>query len=633
MSTTVNAVDWLKIPQAAHTQGEDGHLTHYEIRDEKGMVVAVHGRRDIPNKGKRMWWEQPNGAPGLGERGLSDLPLYGTHELAQVPPEIPVVITEGEKARDALKKRGIVAVGTVTGAKTTHSPEAFRPVLNHPVILWPDNDDDGRHHMRLTANALYTIGHPDVRQIAWREAPPKGDAFDFFDRGGTLEQGQALVVQAAPLRKAVGQNPSRNAGSPNLVTLSDVQPKVVTWLWRGRIPRGKLTLLVGDPGLGKSLLFVDFGARVTRGEEFPDGGGQVPAADVVLLSAEDGLADTIRPRFDVAGGDATRMHLLQSVRDASGERPFTLATDLPILEQVLEQTRPALLGIDPASAYLGNRDSYKDSEVRSLLAPLAMLADRYGVAVVLVVHLGKNEQRRALYRALGSIAFVAASRAMLVVARSPDDPARRFVAPGKANLGGEASGLAYRVVGVCPVCQGDVQNGMECHTCHVQSVGKIIWEDEPVPGLDADRLLGVQAAPEERGEGRDADELLCDLLADGEVAAGEILKAAKANGISERTLYRSKRRLRVRARKTGQPGKKGAWFWSLPPEQRVEPETVMDAPKTATHGREAVFEQPVDQKVETPQTSSKTATRRSLAIFGDIPQRDGVTALPDEIIL
>ena len=402
-----------------------------------------------------------------------------------------------------------------------------------------------------------------------------------------------------------------NECRPVLVRLADVEPKPVTWFWRGRVPRGKLTLLVGDPGLGKSLLLVDLGARATRGAALPGEAESVPVGDVVILSAEDGPADTIRPRFDVAGADTTRVHLLRAVTDANGERPFTLASDLPLLEAVVDRVRPVLLVIDPVSAYLGDRDSYKDSEVRGLLAPLAALADRYVVAVVLIVHLGKNEQRRALYRALGSIAFVAASRSVLAVAQDPQDKQRRLVAGSKANLSGEVPGLAYRIVGVCPTCRGDVADGMECRACDVQSVARFVWEDNPVPGLDADRLLGVQATPDDREEGRDADEFLSELLRGGGMRATEVRRQARKNGIADRTLDRAKRRLKVRSRRVGPPGAEGEWWWSLP-----EPEAAKDATKSATDEKVAPLAEGYKKRSESTLTSPENATSQTVAVLG-----------------
>ena len=179
--------------------GEHGRITRDEIHDEAGRIVAMHVREDLPGGDKRMWWEQPDGTRGLGGRAVKDLPLYGADDLAAAPPGAPVVVTEGEKARKALKERGILAVGTVTGAKARPSDHVLRVLLGHPTTLWPDNDDTGASHMRRIAERLAGLKHDDVLALAWAEAPPKGDAHDFFEHGGTVEECRGLIAAAAPV--------------------------------------------------------------------------------------------------------------------------------------------------------------------------------------------------------------------------------------------------------------------------------------------------------------------------------------------------------------------------------------------------------------------------------------------------
>jgi putative DNA primase/helicase len=328
--------------------------------------------------------------------------------------------------------------------------------------------------------------------------------------------------------------------------LDTVMPEAVQWLWPGRIPRGKLTLVIGDPGLGKSFLMLDAMARVTRGARWADG-APAPVGDCILMSAEDGLADTIRPRLDALDADICRVHALTAVRDEDGalERGFSLERDLHHLEDVIKKTSAILVGIDPLSAYLGSKDSYKDSEIRGLLGPLAALAERTGVAIVAIIHLTKDQQRRALYRALGSIAFVAAARAVLAVGKDPEDEDRRILVTVKNNLAAPAPALAFTL-----------------------RRGTLDWYAGTVEGVDADAVLSP--ASEERGERQDANDFLRELLADGEVASKDIMKAAEANGVSRATLFRSKRQLGIVARRVGF-GKQGTWYWSLPLESQEQP--------------------------------------------------------------
>ena len=161
---------------------------------------------------------------------------------------------------------------------------------------------------------------------------------------------------------------------PVVQSLSSVSRERVSWVWDRRIARRKLNIVAGEPGEGKSTLTLDVAARITRGATWPDG-GLAPQGSVLLLSAEDGLGDTIAPRLDAAGADSSQVHALTSVRSIDGkDRHLDLSRDLPQLEAAIRQVRPLLVVIDPLSAYLGKTDTWKDSEVRSLLSPLAAMA-------------------------------------------------------------------------------------------------------------------------------------------------------------------------------------------------------------------------------------------------------------------
>src|ERR687890_334782 len=212
--------------------------------------------------------------------------------------------------------------------------------------------------------------------------------------------------------------PARPVGT----LLSEVEPEQVEWLWPGRLPLGKLSVLDGDPGLGKSVLTLDVAARVSAGLELPDGQRCEPAG-VVLLSAEDGLADTVRPRLDAAGADTQRVVALSSVPDGKTERSLSIPEDLPALERAIRRVEASLVVVDPVMAFLsGNTNSHKDQDVRRALAPLAKLAERTGAAILIVRHLNKASGGETTHRGGGSIGIIGAARSGLVVAEDPEDP-------------------------------------------------------------------------------------------------------------------------------------------------------------------------------------------------------------------
>jgi hypothetical protein len=355
----------------------------------------------------------------------------------------------------------------------------------------------------------------------------------------------SAVLSSADLYNAIDQMHAatgrlRGSRAPLTVCAADVAPQPVTWLWPGRLAIGKVTLLAGDPGLGKSLLTLDIAARVSRGAAWPDSPAtRQRAGGVALLSAEDDLADTIRPRLDAHEADVSRVHAITSLSD--------LGRDVQQLRAAIDRIESCrLVIVDPISAYMGRADSHVNAEVRAVLAPLAELAAETGIAILAVTHLRKGEGA-AMYRAMGSLAFVAAARAAWAVVRDKTRADRRLLLPIKNNLARDVgSGLAYRV---------------ESHGFDGAPV--ICWESAPVT-VTADEAL----APELRKPGRPADERaeaeawLRAALADGPRSARDVTReATEARCISKRTLERAQRAVGVVAYRPENPG---PWFWCLP---------------------------------------------------------------------
>jgi hypothetical protein len=338
-----------------------------------------------------------------------------------------------------------------------------------------------------------------------------------------------------------------------LTRVVDIEARQVDWLWVRRKARGLLNLTVGDPGLGKTWMQLDMGARISRGARWPDG-GQAPLGDVILLSAEDHAAFTLRPRLDMLGADLSRIHILSAVRtddDATTDCPFSLASDLALLEEAIEQTGAIAVFVDPINAYFGTKhDSYKDTHIRAVLHPLSALAERRNVCVDGTMHLTKATDRRALYRVLGGVGFVASARVALVVAQHPNDDAARVLLPLKQNICAPADTLAFTLTD-----------------------GRLTWQTEPVIGLTADVVLGASGADQQAR--REAGEWLQDLLADGPVLSTEIESAARQAGFSRRTLFRAKDQLRISADRVGGVTRgSGRWYWSLPGIKSATPSPV-----------------------------------------------------------
>lgn len=267
-------------------------------------------------------------------------------------------------------------------------------------------------------------------------APPPSDA-----------SAAAVAVSPDGEPTADGGDATDAPPAPSWVRLADIEPERVEWLWKGRIPRSKVTLLEGDPDEGKTLVAIDIAARVTRGMLMPDtiatGIEVVEPGGVVFITAEDGLGDTIRPRFDAAGGDPERV--LVFPLDALPElNPEGLA----IIEASVAQIGARLVVLDPLNAFLPDRvDTHQDKQVRRALQPLAALADRTGVAVLVIRHLNKSGGQNAKYRGGGSIGIIGAARSDLLVAPDPADATRKVLALVKHNLAAESPALGYELIG------------------------------------------------------------------------------------------------------------------------------------------------------------------------------------------
>jgi len=237
-----------------------------------------------------------------------------------------------------------------------------------------------------------------------------------------------------------------------LVPIDTIPAVPVRWLWPGVIPLGKLTLLAGDPGLGKSFITLDIAARASRGVPFPGcgappGGGLREPIGTVLLSAEDDPADTVRPRLEALGADLSRIRVLECIDHGRGRvDDYIIGEHTRLLDEALAGVPDCgLLVVDPVSAYVGGVDSYNNAQVRGMLRPLADLASARGIAVVLVTHLRKDESARLLHRAMGSLAFAAASRVVLAVVETPRDPGRRALVVVKSNLAGDQAAMSYTI--------------------------------------------------------------------------------------------------------------------------------------------------------------------------------------------
>lgn len=364
---------------------------------------------------------------------------------------------------------------------------------------------------------------------------------------------------------------SESSLMPKATMVSTIQSTRISWMCKGRLASGKITVLDGDPGLGKSTIVLDWAARITTGRALPGMDGWTDDIQVtkprgvVLLSAEDGESDTIRPRLDIAGADTSRVVVLKMVDDQGNEFLPTLGRHLWAIEQQIEATNASLLVVDPLMAYLDAEvNANRDQDVRRVFSPIASMAERTGCAVIVLRHLNKATGMSALYRGGGSIGIIGGARVGLLAHKDNDDETgqRRLLMVQKANIGPEALTLVYQLAGV----EG---------TDHA----RVEWLGES--SVTASSIMAQEPDPVDRTDATDAELWLADVLQEGEMSSNDVFRDGKRAGFSERTMKRAKASLNVRRVKRGY-GKDGSWFWSLPEAIGQVPDDRLVTPKATT---------------------------------------------------
>ena len=338
-----------------------------------------------------------------------------------------------------------------------------------------------------------------------------------------------------------------------LINMDSVEVEQIEWLLYPFIPYGKVTIIQGDPGEGKTTMVLQIIAKLTRGEPIlpvtdttkekrsdeadsentdsdVEGNIQeqssISPVNVIYQTAEDGLGDTIKPRLLAAGADCSKVLVIDD-----SEQPLTMA-DVR-LEEAIVQTKAKMVVLDPIQGFLGAEvDMHRANEIRPLMKRVAVLAEKYHCAVILIGHMNKNSNGKSSYRGLGSIDFQAAARSVLIVGRVKDEPEVRVVCHTKSSLAPEGTSVAFRL---------DKNNGFE-------------WIGEY--DISADELLNGDG----RGQkSRKAKEFLLEILANGGMTQKKIAEEAEAIGIKSKSLWNAKRELEIDSVKRGKQ-----WYWMLP---------------------------------------------------------------------
>lgn len=426
-------------PEGSAGNGHGEILEAYRYVDEHGGLLYEVVRKP----GKKFCQRRPDGKGGwIWKLDRTRRVLYRLPEVLEaVKTGQRIWIAEGERDVHALEAAGEVATCNPGGANKWRS-EYSKHLEDASVTIVADRDTAGREHAKQVAASLTGI----AAHVLILEPAEGKDAADHLAAGRTLDE---LAEMAAP------DDPEPTDGRcVRLTAARAIRSERVRWLWRDRLPLRSLSVVAGEKGLGKSLLTnARLVAEATRGRLPGELEGN--CIDVLVVTAEDDWASVVKPRLIAHDADLDRVHRV-SLIDEAGESLLTLPDDVSLLEDAIEQLRAAgrvvgMIVIDPIGAFLSQgTDTHRDASVRRTLAPLAGLAERLNLVVVVVAHLTKDESTRLINRVSGAGAFVNAARSLLVLARSPDDPAgeqgnERVLVHVGSNWGRLAPSLAARI--------------------------------------------------------------------------------------------------------------------------------------------------------------------------------------------
>jgi len=311
-----------------------------------------------------------------------------------------------------------------------------------------------------------------------------------------------------------------------LIRMSEIESQKIEWLWYPFIPYGKLTIIQGDPGDGKTTLVLNIAAKLSKGIGMDETMQILEPMNIIYQTAEDGLADTVKPRLETAGADCEKIAVID-------ESKKSLSMVDERLEEAIIKTNARLLILDPIQAYLGGgMDMNRANEARDMTKKLGLLAEKYKCAIVLIGHMNKAAGTKAAYRGMGSIDFFAVARSVLLVGRVEGQANIRAVVQIKNNLApfGHPNAFELEENGFCWL--GDYE-------------------------ITADELLGGLAPKANKLE--QAKQLLRELAeTNNAMQSKEIFNLADEQGISKRTLENAKKELKIKAKKIN-----NSWYWEL----------------------------------------------------------------------
>jgi putative DNA primase/helicase len=502
-------------------------------------------------------------------------PLYNLDKLA-ARSDASVVICEGEKSADAAARvfPNCVCITSPNGSQSASKAD-WSPLHGRRVLIWPDADEPGSTYAAEVAAIL----HPLDCQVSIIDASalasidPNGDqrgpakGWDAADAVAEWQDLAALRQAADGLAKAFvpgapgafdGNREAQPFWTMSLLPASGIKPEPISWLWRDWLARGKMHIIAGQPGTGKTTLAMKMAATVSAGSRWPDG-TEATKGNVIIWSGEDDPADTLVPRLEASGADLSRIFFAGEMSCGKERRDFDPAKDITALQAAIETAGGAsLIIVDPIVSATA-ADSHKNSETRRGLQPLVDMAAKLDAALLGITHFTKgSEGRSPIDRVTGSVAFGALARVVMVAAKQQDGDdgksAPRVLMRAKSNIGPDEGGFAYSLELVPMFERPDI-------------VASVVSWGESVDGNAREILAEAEEVPDKEAAGalQEATDFLLDLLTDGPKTAKEVRAAARDAGHSPRTIDRAKSKLGIASVKDRLTG---GWKWSRPEERQ-----------------------------------------------------------------
>lgn len=513
----------------------------YDYPDETGVLLyqnirfqpkAFRPRVPLPGEG----W---NTSPGCME-GVRRV-LFRLPQLSSLPQGSTIYVVEGEEDVKALEKWQLIATTICGGSQGTLELHMLEPLKGQHVVILPDNDTAGRTYGQRMVEALSSLA-ASVRCVELPALPLTEDVRWWIDHGHTIEELRDLEKKA-PIIGGI------RIWEPVMQSFDKYEEKELPYLWYPYLPIGRITMLEGDPGQGKSWFALAVASCASRGtwmDVLPTGGSFMEPAGVIYITSEDDPEDTIVKRLRILQADKSKIHYVAGkAKGNEGKIAITFA-DIPMIARAIERANAKLVIVDPIQAYLPtNTDMNKAQEVRRILDPLADLAQEKQCAILLLRHLAKGNKDNALYRGMGSVDWTGKARSVLFCGERRELRSRN-------DLG------ATRRVAVAHV---KTNNMLGPSVEFELSPDQFLWvgtSDISTEQILLSSSINLDSLNE-------AKELLLSILHEDGLTPMQVQKNARAAGISMDQIHVAKNALGITRKQVY-----GQWRWVLPKPQTAQ---------------------------------------------------------------